>query len=219
MMLPRWTLPCVFAFAVATLLQAQSPEPINDEAHRIQRGETLEQWQPLFDKLGAAGPLTSRFVERRFFTFRSAPTLLTGELRLVPELGLSLHYLTPDDRTIIVDDRGVLLRDARGRTRAAPAEAAANARPLLHVLRFDVDALLDTFALYGACERENWRLVFEPLDRRARRPLPSIEVIGVGARVDRIVLQPSPRQRIEIEIGETQTQAAFTAEELQRFFR
>lgn len=209
----------ILTLGFATSLPAAPPEPLGDEQSRLQPGGTLEAWRPRLEQLASVGALAAQFVERRIFTFRSAPTTLTGKLRFVPERGLSLHYLTPEERTIIVDDHGVLLRDSRGRTRAAPPEAAANAQPLLHVLRFDVDALLASFALHGTTEGECWRLVFEPLDRRARRPLPRIDVTGTGARVDRIVLHPSPRQRIEIEIGETQTDATFPPEELQRFFR
>jgi outer membrane lipoprotein-sorting protein len=214
-----WRLFLLLALAAPAQLAAAAPASINEETFRIRSEETREQWRPLFEQLTSAGALYSEFVERRFFTFRSEPSVLIGQLRLDPERGLSLHYTDPDDRIIIVDDRGVLVRDAKGRTRTAPAEAATNARPLLHVLRFNVDELLTSFALYGARDADSWRLALEPLERPGRRPLPTIEVFGRDVSVQKIVLLPSARQRIEIEIGTTRTQVVFTREELQRYFR
>src|SRR5215510_1038506 len=71
-------------------------------------------WRGLFDQLAPNKTRQSKFEERRFFPFRTKPVILEGEIRIVPRLGLSLRYLKPDERVMIIDDKGLMMRDSDG---------------------------------------------------------------------------------------------------------
>src|SRR4051794_29498681 len=92
---------------VIACARAELP-PIADAAHD-------PAWRELFAQLAPTRTRQSSFEERRYFPFRKEPTVLTGEIRIVPNLGLSLRYLTPEKRVLIADEKGLLMRDADGR--------------------------------------------------------------------------------------------------------
>ncbi len=205
---------CGFATAALAAPPAQ-PGPV------LVAGQNDAAWEPLFAALANKGAIFSRFTERRWFPFHKRPVVVPGEMRLAPGRGLSLHYAQPEDRTVIVDAQGLALRDAKGRTKAGPPDPRAGAAiaALLPVLRFDRAELAKTFALSAARDGADWRLDFEPRDPAVARLLGRIVVYGAGEVVQRIELQRSAQQRVEIEIGETATQVSFTEADLKRFFR
>jgi len=184
----------------------------------IVRGENDADWQPLFTALAGQGAVFSQLTERRWFKVRKQPVVLTGEVRLAPEHGLSLHY---EDRTVIVDAQGVLLRDARGRTRVVKPDGRTPAviTWLLPILRFDLSALETSFRVHGARSANDWRLDFVPRDAADASAVGSIVVQGTGDAITRIDLRPKGDLRIEILIGTTRTGVTFSAEDEQRFFR
>jgi hypothetical protein len=133
---------------------------------------------------------------------------------------LSLHYLSPDERIVILDARGVLVRS--GTHESAPPEdprAGVVNQTLLHILQFDFAALEKDFDLYGGFEDRLWRLVLVPKSGAQRHAFARITVSGSGAVVRRIELFHSVHQRIEIEIAEPRPAAPFTPDEVRRFFR
>lgn len=178
-------------------------------------------WHDLFAQLAPARSRLAQFEEKRFFPFRTEPTVLTGEIRLMPGHGLSLHYVTPAQSIVIVDAQGVLLRDQHGRERAAPNDSRAQAvsGALFDVLRFDVAALRHSFALRGRRDGSRWTLVFAPRDTVLSDLIGDIAVSGHDALVDRIVLEKSARQRIEISLHDTRENLIFGADVLDRYFR
>ncbi len=184
-------------------------------------GETDAAWRPLFAALAAKGAVRSAFTERRWFPFRTRPVVLEGELRFSPDRGLSLRYLEPERRVVVADAHGVLVRDARGRTRVVPADARALASvlALLPVMRFDLAALAPAFELQAARTGNAWRLDFVPRDPAQARALGRLVVFGEDEAVRRLEFRQSEKQRVEIIIGETQTGVTFSAEEAQRYFR
>jgi hypothetical protein len=122
---------------------------------------------------------------------------------------------------MIADAKGLLLRDARGRSREVPADPHVpdiNAA-LLPVLRFDRVELGKQFHLYAARAGEEWRLYFVPRAVELARSLGRITVIGAGEAVRRLEFRRSATQRVEILIGATQTGVPFTPDEERRFFR
>ena len=165
--------------------------------------------------------VVSGFEERRWFSFKKTPTVLKGIARVSAEHGLSLEYGGPEPRTVIIDTRGMLVREA-GRDTAPPADARATAAniALLHLLRFDLPRLAETFQLYGERQGEAWRLAFVPIAEPVRRALGHIAVAGEGPRVRRIELRRSATQRVEIFVEPPRAEGAgFTADELRRYFR
>lgn len=189
----------------ASSLLAADPQPVatDDPA-----------WKPLFTALAAKGPVFASFTESRWSKLRKTPVVLAGEMRLSPDHGLSLRYTQPSERLMVIDARGILLRDAAGRTR----EITDNANTvLLPVLRFDLPALTRLFDLRGTRDDTAWRVEFIPRD--AVTTLKTLVVTGSGEAVTGLEFSPAASQRIEIAITGTRTGVPFTADELTRFFR
>jgi hypothetical protein len=177
-------------------------------------------WRDLAEGVRGRLPVAADFTESRWFSFKKTPTVLKGEVRVSREHGLSLHYLVPEEETVVIDDRGMLVRSAAGDAilPSDPWASAANAA-LLNALRLDLPALAGAFELYGARTGAAWRLVLVPKDGALRRTLGRISIEGEGACVRRIELRRSTAQRVEILVAPPRTAAAFTGEELRRFFR
>lgn len=223
---PTWTTRILRQAAVlsAFLLAAVLPaaEPPSSPGPVITLGENDGPWRPLFAALAAKTPVCSAFTERRWFSLRKRPIELKGEMRLDADHGLSLRYVEPQEQAVIVDQQGVLLRDAQGRSRAAPDDPRASAAPaaLLPVLRFDFNQLLERFELRAARGGDDtWRLDFTPRDEQLAGILGQITVMGASEAVTRLEFRRTPTQRVEIFIGKTTTGQAFTTEEIARFFR
>jgi hypothetical protein len=208
----------LLALAFAALARAAVPTAAGPE---IVVGENDAAWRPLFAALAAQGGVHSTFTENRWFSVKKEPVVLHGELRHSEARGLSLHYSQPEEQLMVVDDKGLLLRNAQGRTRtmAADPHAPRIDAALLPVLRFDLPALLQLFTLHAAREGEDWRLDFVPRTPELTRHLSVIVVEGVGERVRRLEFRRSAKQRVEVLIEETQIGVNFTAEEEKRFFR
>jgi hypothetical protein len=113
---------------------------------------------------------------------------------------------------MIIDEQGILLRDAAGRTRELPDNANA---ALLPVLRFDLPALAQLFELKGAREGADWRIEFIPRDTAQK----SLLVTGRDETVTSLEFHPTASQRIEITITATRTGVPFSSSELTQFFR
>ncbi|MEJ1972365.1 MAG: glycosyltransferase [Lacunisphaera sp.] len=177
-------------------------------------------WTDLVDGFAHNPDVTADFTESRRFPFKQEPIALAGEVRVSAGRGLSLHYTTPEDRTVILDDQGVLVRAPAGQTAppADPRAAAANAA-LLHLLRFDLAGLQKDFALYGRREGAAWELALDPRTDALRRSVGRITASGIGATIRRIEIRRTEKQAIEIAIAAPRSAAPFTAEEVKAFFR
>lgn len=188
---------------------------------RLADPATDPAWRDLFAQLAPNKTRQSKFEELRYFPFRKTPTVLRGEIRIVPEVGLSLRYLEPEPRLLIVDQKGLLMRDDSGQDRAAPSDSRAQAATsaLVHVLRFDLEALKKDFDVHGRREGKTWRLGFVPRDPNFANLLGVLTVSGEGPVLQKIEMIKTPTQRIEINVRETQEDVLFTADTLRRFFR
>lgn len=208
----------VLAFTLPSLAPAAETDLLVNPEHRVAADDPA--WKDLAGGLRAQQAITADFTENRWFPFRKIPTVLKGEARVSAEHGLSLHYLDPQEQTVIVDDRGMLVRTTAGdSTPPADRRAGAANSALLHVLRFDLRALTEAFEIYGTRDGAAWQLALVPKDDSLRRTLGRISIDGEGAAVHRIELRRSAVQRVEILIAPPRTTAAFPAEELRRFFR
>ena len=178
-------------------------------------------WRDLLAQLAPNKTRQSKFEERRFFPFRKDPVVLTGEIRIVPELGLSLRYLTPEARVMIVDSKGLLMRDEVGRDREPPNDSRAQAATsaLVRVLRFDLAGLQKDFAVHGRRDGAAWTLAFVSRDPAFANLLGTLTVSGENQNLLSIEMTKSPTQRIEIAIRDTVEDVLFTGDTLKRFFR
>ncbi|MBL9190730.1 MAG: glycosyltransferase [Opitutaceae bacterium] len=177
-------------------------------------------WDDLARMVAAQSEVTADFTEHRYFPFRKIPVVLTGVSRVSAARGLSLQYLTPTERLVILDSEGMLLRDATGDSTppADPRGDAAN-RALRHVLRLDFPALAQDFELLGRRAGDRWSLVLVPRADDLRRTLGRISVDGEAGLVRRIELRRSALQSVEILISPPRPPAPFAADDLKRYFR
>ncbi|MEO6246456.1 MAG: outer membrane lipoprotein carrier protein LolA [Opitutaceae bacterium] len=185
-------------------------DPANDPA-----------WRDLIVQLAPSKTRQSKFEERRFFPFRKEPVVLSGEIRVVPELGLSLRYLTPEPRVLIVDAKGLLMRDELGRDREPPNDSRAQAATsaLGRVLRFDLAGLQKDFVVHGRRDGAAWTLTFVSRDPAFANLLGTLTVSGENGTLRAIEIFKSPTQRIEIAIRDPLEDVLFTGDTLRRFFR
>ncbi len=207
----------LFVLAVVRL----SAAGLLDAGPQLIVGENDAEWQPLFVELGAKRTVLSTFTEHRWFPFKKIPVVLKGEMRLVPGLGLSLGYTEPENRIVIMDGKGLLLREASGRQREVPTDPSSPAATsaLLPILNFDWEQLDKVFFVYAAREGEEWRLDFVPRDAKLVGMLGRIIARGAGMRMQQLEFRRSAMQRVEIFVDQSQLGVEFTPEEKQRFFR
>ncbi len=193
-------------------------DPLVNPAHRL--SPAAPAWSDLTEAFAHHSDIVADFTERRFFPFKKEPVGLKGEVRVSAERGLSLHYTLPEDRTVILDAQGVLIRAAAGeKTPPADPRAAAANEALRHILHFDLAALEPAFELYGQREGAGWTLVLVPRTDTVRRSVGRITVTGLSATIRLIEIRRTAKQAIEILIEPPRSTAVFTTEELKRFFR
>jgi hypothetical protein len=198
--------------------RAAETDPLVNPEHRL--APAAPAWSDLIDAFGHHPDTAAGFTERRFFSFKKKPVELRGEVRVSSTRGLSLHYTEPEERTVVLDAQGVLVRAAADVT-APPADPRAGAanEALLHILRFDFGALEKDFELYGRRDGAAWTLALVPRTETLRRSVGRITVAGEAAAIRHIEFRRAARQAIEIIIEPPRPTAAFSAEELRRFFR
>lgn len=178
------------------------------------------EWQDLAAALAHRPDILTDFVERRRFSFKRQPVELTGEVRFSAAHGLSLHYLTPEDRIVVLDGKGLRVQAAPGgKTPPADPRAEAASAALLDALRLDLPALAGRFEIYGRRTSEAWALALVPREAALRRGVERITIEGQAAIVNRIEIRHSAKQTIEILLSAPRAVVPFTAEELARFFR
>jgi len=194
------------------------PDPLVNPSHLV--AAAAPAWADLRTGFAHHPDTTADFTERRFFPFKREPVLLTGEVRVSATRGLSLRYLTPDQHTLIVDGQGLVDRTAEGEKKAPadPAAAMMNA-VLLNLTRFDLPALAADFDLYGQRDDPAWTLVLVPRQDPLRSHLSRITAAGEGLTIRRIEIRRTATEAVEIIIAPPRWPAAFTADELTRYFR
>lgn len=194
------------------------PADLITSAHALDPAQPAKPWKAILDDLRKKGDIAANFTENRYLPLKKIPVVFTGEIRLSHEHGLSLHYLTPEERMIIVDAQGVQLRRADGHSRdlASDPRAAAATGTLLQVMRFDLAELSKQFATYASGSRDLWFFGFEPKDEAIAKSLSRILVTGTNDQVRRIGMR---KGAVEILIHEVKENVTFTPDELHRFFR
>lgn len=194
------------------------PGDLISPAHVLDPAQPPAPWDALLKTLQQKGNIAATFTENRYLPLKKIPVVLTGEIRLSREHGLSLQYLTPEERMMVVDAQGVLFRNAAGRSRelASDPRASSATTALLHVMRFDLSELSKQFSTYAAGTKELWHFGFEPKDETLAKTLTRLVVTGEGDQVRRIVMR---KGTVEILIKEARENVTFTPEELRRYFR
>ncbi len=206
---------------LSTAAPATTPanvEPLISPTHRLP--PEAPAWRDLVERFQRQPDTLADFEEARFFPFRKEPTRLRGEVRFSRQHGLSLHYLSPEERTVIMDDQGMTLREPSGRT-VPPPDPRANAAnaAMRHILRFDFAAMERDFEVYGRRLGDAWSLALVPRAKSMRNAIGDMFVDGTGTAVQRIELRRSAKQHIDIVMSGLRPPQTFTADEVKRFFR
>jgi len=220
-MIQRYRFLFLLMLVPVSVLVADELAPLVQPGPVVELGNAGADWQALFQSLAAQSTVFSHFTENRWFPFRKIPVVLKGEMRLESGRGMSLHYTDPENRTMIMDERGLLLRDDHGHSREMPPDprsANINAA-LLPVMRFDQKELAKIFLLYAVRAGNTWRLDFEPRDPALIKTIGRITVWGEDAKIKQLEFRRSNSQRVEIIIDDSQAGVVFTVEEQKRFFR
>jgi hypothetical protein len=194
--------------------QADAPAPLTPEL-------VAGDWKPLLTALASKGGVEAAFTERRYFPFRSRPTILRGMIRVSPERGLSLAYSGDESNILIADNDGLLEREAGGRERALPAGSheAGAISSLLPIMRFDLAALFPKFEIRATRTANDWRFEFTPKDPDAAQALGLITVVGSGTDVRHLQFRHAENQRVEIDVEDPRGGLTFSPADLKQFFR
>ena len=206
---------------VLAALAAAAALGADDAGVLLGPGSDLGALNPVVAALAAQGGVRASFTERRFFPFKREATVLKGVLRISPQRGMSLQYTEPEARVMVADDAGLVLRDGAGHERKMPpgSREAGAVASLLPIMRFDLPALLPAFDVRARGNAAGWTFEFTPRESGASQGMGSILVGGSGSTVTRLEFKRSATQRVEIDVGTTETGVTFGADELHRFFR
>jgi hypothetical protein len=208
---------------LALLLIAVLPAARADDAARTVLSQETGpgEWKPLVDALAGKGPIVASFTERRFFPFRREGTVLKGILRISPQRGLSLQYVSPDPSILIADASGLLMKDGSGRASEMPvgSRQSGAVSALLPIMRFDLPALYPRFVIRALHVGAGWRFELTPRDPTASETLGTITVDGEETTVRHLEFRRSSSQRVEIDVGDTRSGRPFSGEDLKAYFR
>jgi hypothetical protein len=214
---------CLLAFFACGLAAAEPAAPVAWVSAETRLTDVANDpaWRELVIRLAPDKTRQSSFEERRYFPFKRTPVTLTGEIRIVPEIGLSLRYVTPEEQVMIVDGQGLLMRDREGRERAVSSDTRAQAATaaIVNVLRFDLAKLEREFVVHGRRDGTAWSMAFVPRDANFANLLGVLAVAGEGNALTKIEMVKSPTQRIEITVRDTREDVLFTGDTIRRFFR
>lgn len=219
---PRWSRAGALALALLSACgaaRAALPAERIEVVAENRIAADAPEWRDVAAWFAGQPDAVARFEERRMFPFRKEAVVLRGEVRVSRQRGLSLHYTAPEERVVILDEQGVLVRDATGQQTPPDRRAEAGQRALLHVLRLDLAALGREFDVFGRRTGDAWALTLVPKDDVLRRGIGNIHVAGQRAEVRTIELRKSARQHIVIAMSEARAPVTFTAEETTRYFR
>jgi hypothetical protein len=206
---------------LAALVLALAARGATDSGDILTPEGAAGEWRPLVASLATKGPIQATFTELRYFPFRREPMVLHGVLRTSPEKGVSLQYIDPVSNVLVADAAGLIIRDQSGRSReisAASREGGAIAS-LLPIMRFDLPALFPRFVIRVRKSDLGWQFEFTPRDADAATSLGAITLAGAGNEVSHLEFKRSDSQRVEIEVGKTQTGVVFTPTEQAKYFR
>ena len=160
-------------------------------------------WQDVFTAMRAMPRVRAQFSEVRSMTIRKHDILLSGQILYDRDRGLCLVYEQPTARVIVIDQRGLLVRDATGAVddRVLPPQAAEIPTALLHAFAMDPEALRERFTLEGSRSGADWTPELRPVEDRLARMMRPIRLRGTGAVVRGIDLVQSPSSRVEITLS------------------
>lgn len=178
-------------------------------------------WESLFNNLPQTESVEASFEEWRYSLLRDRPSYLKGVLRFDRELGVSLNYDAPSNRTIIIKGQSVELRDEEGETRTLPDSERYNWIPDLigTIFSFNIEAWQGGFILKEyVFEEGEWKAVIEPREGRGRERIREVTMIGDDVYVTEMEMLMKGGKRVKIAVASAKKDIAFGDEIQSRYF-
>lgn len=179
------------------------------------------KWEALFESLPQTNSVEARFEEWRHSLLRDRPSYLKGVLRFDNALGVSLSYIEPSERTIIISDDSVSLRNSDGDTRTLPDNERYNWIPDLigTIFSFDLESWKGGFLLkeYGL-EGETWTAVIEPKKDTGRDRIREVTLIGDAVYVTEMEMRMKGGKRVNIKVASAEKNISFPDDVKAQYF-
>lgn len=178
-------------------------------------------WKALFNSLPETQSVEASFEEWRYSLLRDRPSYLKGVLRFDQEIGVSLNYLEPSERTIIIDEKTVSMRNDSGETRTLPDDERYNWIPDLigTIFSFDLDSWKGGFILKDySVKGENWSAVIEPKQDTGRDRIREVTMKGDNVYVTAMEMRMKGGKRVKIEVASAEKNISFSEEAIKRYF-
>lgn len=181
----------------------------------------------VFRRLAAQASGTRTFTETRTFSISRRPVVTHGTLRYNRRAGLSMAYESvpgqPPARVLIIDDRGLIERNADGRERSVSVadrpELAALTDVYLNLLRGDATKLFNASNAYFAGDKRGWQLGLVPKDEGIARRVGRAVVSGRAPNIRQIDTISSGGDVRRLELGPIRVNTGFSPEDQKAFFR
>ena len=178
-------------------------------------------WQKLFENLPTTQSVEARFEEWRHSLLRDRPSYLKGILRFDEALGVSLNYVEPSTRTIIITDDSVSMRSSDGDTKTLPDNERYNWIPDLigAIFSFDIDSWKAGFSLKEYSLEDNvWKAVIEPKLDTGRDRIREVTLIGDDVYVTKMEMRMKGGKRVNISVESADKNITFSEEVKKSFF-
>jgi hypothetical protein len=221
------------ALLVAAALRAEPPFeaptaseafPVYADANRIaDTAKMPAALRNVFSRLGETDTAVIPFVENRRLGIFKKPVELSGTMRYSRKAGLSIAWEQPKPRVLIIDDIGLIERQADGRER----RIAANDRPelavlsdiYLNLLRGKPAGLFNVCEVYFMGNANAWQIGLIPKDESLRRHAGRVLIGGGGREIAQISNLLENGDRRTLRLSKTEIDAKFNSSVIQSFFR
>lgn len=181
----------------------------------------------VFRRLAAQEAGTRTFTETRNFSISKRPVVARGTLRYSRRLGLSMAYDgapgQPATRVLVIDDKGLIERNAEGRERSVSVadrpELGALTDVYLNLLRGNSTKLFAASNAFFAGDKNGWELGLVPRDEALARRVGRAVVHGRAPNIERIETISGGGDVRQLELGPIRPATGFSPEELKLYFR
>ena len=190
-------------------------------AYQVQ-GQPPFLLRTIFRRLAAQNTASRSFTEARGSSIAKRPVTAGGTLRYSRRSGLSMAYDNPA-RVLIIDDRGLVERNAEGRERSVSVadrpELGTLTDVYLNLLRGNSAKLFASSDAYFAGDKRGWQLGLVPKDPDLAKRFGRAVISGRTREVTRIDTIAGNGDTRRIDLGPLTMNKPFSPEEQRQFFR
>lgn len=164
--------------------------------------------------------LRGKFVYRKYLKEIPQPLLSRGEFTFVKGAGIDWHTREPFDSDFVLTASGMKQIDDGKTTLQMNASDQPAVRVVAHIflalLSLDVNALQNSFNLFGAQQAKQWQIGLKPTVPAIAAVFSDAIVTGSGD-VESLLLREANGDRTEIDFSDTQYAAQPSADDSRHF--